>query len=166
MTDGLPTTETDGPDIDTAALRRRHEAGESLARLARQGGIGLSRLKAIAVREGWSTGVAPARRARRPRDTGGEALGDVIATVRLELTRLRREAATGAGKGETIARTLASLTRSLDKASALAARERPGAITDMAGVPPYDVDELRRSLADKLDRFRRARLERGVSAGA
>lgn len=166
--DAKPDRPRSGLARRDAALRMRFETGESLADLARTSNLSLSRLKVIAKRDHWKASVQPTRAPEDifdPSDRRDHALRDVMDTVRLEIRRLRLEAEGGSDNGEKIARTLASLTRSLDKASSLEARRNADSATVTSGVPPYDVDELRRSLADKLDRFRRGRIDRDLSEG-
>jgi hypothetical protein len=177
LVSGAPVAE---PDPMMAARRAYEDSSESLRSIADRLGITHKQLRLLAERSGWrlrppqtpeerrrnfimagiaaSRRRAAARRAAPPQELPPAA--DRLGLVKKLRTAVEREIAVaekrlkqnagGAGI-ERAARTLASLVRTLRELRALEAEAEP----DEAEEVPRDADELRRALAERLDRLGR-----------
>jgi hypothetical protein len=168
------------PDPMMAARRAYEDSSESLRSIADRLGITHKQLRLLAERSGWrlrppqtpeerrrnfimagiaaSRRRAAARRAAPPQELPPAA--DRLGLVKKLRTAVEREIAiaekrlkqNAGGAGiERAARTLASLVRTLRELRALEAEAEP----DEAEEVPRDADELRRALAERLDRLGR-----------
>ncbi len=166
------------PDPMTEARRAYEDTDESLRSIADRLGIGHKQLRLLAERSGWRprppltpeerrrkfimAGIAASRRraaerrASRPElPTAADRLGLVEklrTSVEREIAGVEKQLARNAGGAgiERAARTLASLVRTLRELRALEAEADPVEAEDV----PRDADELRRALAERLDRLR------------
>jgi hypothetical protein len=144
-----------GPSLEAVAQARRlfETTALAVAAIARETGIKRSTLADRARREGW----------RRPEPVGAEQaerrglrIDGLRAKIETEIRRMERTLSdSGVGGAERMARTLASLVRTLRELTRYDIERQAAAEVqdDVVG----DVDGLRRALAERLDRLRRER---------
>ena len=160
------------------ALRMAFEDGViTLGRIAELFDISRTTLSRVAKASGWRRSPTPVRRdAAHGQVCPGLSLcparTDSVARLNRELSEAIRSLE-GAGAAEDTterekhARTLNSLTRSLEKVAALDG----GLVRTAAGQPetgedeeaPYDIEELRRELTERVHRLRQARDDAGAA---
>lgn len=163
------------------ALRMAFEDGViTLARIAELFDISRSTLGRLSKAGGWRRSPTPVLRdAAHGQICPGLSLcparTDSVARLNRELSEAIRSlesagAAEDTTEREKRARTLNSLTRSLEKVSALdgglvrAGAGQPEAAED--GEAPYDIEQLRRELTERVHRLRQARDDAGTDGGA